>query len=226
MVLVAALVMAAAPWWGLAALRPLAFFAVRRVEVVGARYLPADLVVKGLGLAAHASVWEDLDELEARLRAMPWVAEARVERRLPGTLRVTLREVEPVALAQGPEGLVPVGRDGHPLPYDPATAPVDAPVLARVEPVVLAVLATIQTADAGLFAEVSAARASRGGTVELELEEGVVRFETPVDPETVRSVSAVRRDLLARAAPWSELDARFRGWVIVRPRAVPTGGAA
>lgn len=222
----ALLIVLTAPSWGPAALRPLAFFAVRHVEVVGARYLGTDVVVRGLGLASRASVWEDLDGLEARLRALPGVAEADVERRLPGTLRVTMREVEPVALAQGPEGLVPVGPDAHPLPYDPVTAPVDAPVLARVEPAVLAALAAILAADPDLFADVSAARAARGGEVELELDEGVVRFGAPVDPETVRAVSAVRRDLLSLAAPWGELDARFRGWVIVRPRATPPGGAA
>ncbi|MDP3774710.1 MAG: FtsQ-type POTRA domain-containing protein [Gemmatimonadales bacterium] len=225
--LAAAVIIAVAlPWWGPLALRPMAFFAVRRVEVVGARYLPADEVVRALGLGQPASVWDDLDALEGRIRAMPGVAEAQVQRRLPGTLRVSLREVEPVALAEGPVGLVPVGRDGRPLPYDPASAPVDAPVVARVEPAVLAALAQIQATDPGLFAEVSAARAGRGGAVELELEEGIVRFEAPMDPEVIRSVSAVRRDLAARAVLWRELDARFKGWVIVRPRAAATGGAA
>jgi len=219
----------AAPWWGPAVMRPLSFFAVRRVEVVGARYLSPDAVVRALALGDPASVWDDRGVLERRLRAMPGVAEARVERRLPGMLRVTVREVEPVALAEGPDGLVPVGGDGHPLPYDPASAPVDAPVLERVGPVVLAALVQIQLTDPGLFADVSAARESRGGAVELELKDGIVRLGTPVEPEVVRSVSAVRRDLEVRSTLWRELDARFHGWVIVRPRAAATataGGAA
>ncbi len=224
---VMALLVVASPWWGPMALRPLAFFAVRHVEVAGARYLPVDTVVNAMGLGAGASVWQDLRAMERRLLATPGIAEAHVGRQLPGTLRVTVREVEPVALAEGPAGLVPLGADGRPLPYDPASAPVDAPVLGgggRVDTLVLAALARIQTTDPGLFADVSTARAVRGGSVELELKEGVVRVGSPVEPEVVRSVSAVRRDLEARSVLWRELDARFKGWVIVRPRAAAVPG--
>ncbi|MBI4541647.1 MAG: FtsQ-type POTRA domain-containing protein [Gemmatimonadetes bacterium] len=214
----AALVLVAttAPWWGPAVLEPLSFFAVRRVEVVGARYLPAEAIVAALGLGDRASVWENPGRLERRLRALGGIDRARVVRRLPGTLRVTVREVEPVALAPGPDGLVAVAGDGRPLPYDPTTAPVDAPVLARAERPLLAVLATIQATDPGLFSEIAAARAAGGGEVVLELSDGRVRLGTTVDPEVVRSVSAARRDLVSRGRPWSELDARFRGWVIAR----------
>lgn len=204
----------------------MAFFVVRHVEVAGARYLSADAVVQALGLEERASVWDDLGALEDRLRSMPGVAGAEVARRLPGTIRVSVREVEPVALAEGPEGLVPLGGDGRPLPYDPVTAPVDAPVLEKIDPVVLGALAQIRATDPGFFAEVSAARAARGGAVELELKEGIVRFEAPVDPDVIRSVSAVRRDLHSRSVTWRELDGRFKGWVIVRTRPVTPGGAA
>ena len=223
---VTALLVAAVPWWGPVALRPLAFFAVRHVEVAGVRYLPVDTVVRAMGLGAGASVWEDRGTLERRLLATPGIAEVHVERELPATLRVTVREVEPVALAEGPAGLVPLGADGRPLPYDPASAPVDAPVLERLDTVVLAALARIQATDPGLFAAVSAARTVRGGSVELDLREGVVRLGSPVELEVVRSVSAVRRDLESRSVPWRELDARFKGWVIVRPRAVAVPGGA
>ena len=224
---VAAAVLITGPWWGARALRPLRFFGVRRVEVVGARYLAPEAIAGALGLGERASIFEDLRLLERRVRALSGggIAGVHVARRLPGTLRVEVREELPVALAEGPAGLVTVGGDGHPLPYDVTATPVDAPLLARIDGPVVRVLATIQATDLGLYAEISAAR-SRGGEVVLELNEGRVLLAPPMDAGVVRSVSAVRRDLAARSLPWLELDARYRGWVIVRRRAGQVGGGA
>lgn len=219
----AAAVLITAPWWGPRALRPLRFFDVRRFEVVGARYLAPEAIVGALGLGERASIFEDLRLLERRVSALGGIAGVHVARRLPGTLRVEVREEEPVALAEGPAGLVAVGGNGHPLPYDVTATPVDAPLLARIDAPLVRVLATIQATDLGLYAEISAAR-SRAGEVVLELSEGWVLLAPPTDAGVVRSVSAVRRDLAARSLPWLELDARYRGWVIVRRRAGQVGG--
>ncbi len=212
------LVVGTSPWWLPAALRPLAFFAVRRVEVHGVRYLAPDVVVAALGLGPEASVFDDRDALAERVRAMGGVVEAVVGRRLPGTLIVQVREAEPIALAQGPEGLVPVDRAGRPLPYDVTRSPVDAPVVADADRRLTEALGTIQTTDAGLYAEIASARA-RGKEVVLDVTQGRIRFELPVDPAVVRAVSAVRRDLAARALAWRELDGRFHRWVVVRKAA-------
>lgn len=207
-----------APWWGPPALRPFSFFAVRRVEVMGTRYLEPATVVAALGLAPKASVWADARAMEQRLTKLAGVRSAVVARRLPSTLVVKVSEVEPVALAEGPTGLVPVDDSGRPLPYDPAVTPVDAPVVERAAPRLVEALATIRTADYGLFADIAAARAAAGGggDVVLDLDDGRVRLTAPFDPAVVRAVSAVRRDLVARGQPWQELDGRFRGWVVVR----------
>lgn len=207
--------MLSTPWWGPTLLRRSAYFGVRRIEVTGARYLAPDAVAAALGLGPEANVFEDLGRLERRVRAVAGVESATVSRRLPGTLRVRIREVEPVALVEGPEGLVPVASEGQPLPYDVTLVPVDVPVVPRADRGLVAALAQIQRTDPGLYAEVSAA-ATRGGGVELTLGAGRIRLELPVDPEVVRAVSAVRRDLTSRSAPWAELDGRFKGWIVVR----------
>jgi cell division protein FtsQ len=216
-----------ARWWGPPLLRRFSFFAVRRVEVAGVRYLAPSRVVAAMGLGADASVWSSLPALERRLAALPGVAAARVSRRLPSTLRVEVTEVEPVALAAGPSGLVPVGRDGRPLPYDPATAPVDAPVVRRADARVLEALDVVRVSDPQLFAVLTAARADEagGGEVVLELERGRLRLATPVDPAVVRAVAAVVRDLERGGQSWRELDGRYKGWVVVRP-AAPGGATA
>jgi hypothetical protein len=222
---VLAAVLVASPWWGPRALRPLRFFGARRFEVVGARYLAPETVARALGLGERASIFEDLGLLERRVAALGGIESVHVARRLPGTLRVEIREVEPVALAEGPDGLVAVGSDGHPLPYDVTAVPVDAPLVARLDGPVVQALVTIQATDLGLYAEIAAAR-SRGGEVVLELTEGRVLLAPPVDAGVVRSVSAVQRDLAARSLMWRELDARYRGWVIVRRRVGQAGGGA
>jgi len=214
---VAAVAVAASPWWGPLALRPFGFFAVRRVELIGVRYHSAESVTSALRIGREASVWDRLGPLEERLGALPGVAQARVERRLPGTLVVTVREVDPVALAASSDALVPVGVDGRSLPYDAARVPVDVPVVERPDTGLLAALAVIRDSDPELFAKVSAARPGPGGSSELELEGGGrVRLGSPLEPEVVRGVAAVERDLAARSQRWLELDGRFAGWVVVR----------
>jgi cell division septal protein FtsQ len=217
-----AVVVLSSPLWGPPLLRSSSFFAVRRVEVVGARYLPAETVAAALGLSEGASVFADLEELGARVGRVSGVALVRVARELPGTLRVEIREVEPVALAVGPAGLVPVSSSGRALPYDVTAAPVDAPVVRQVERALLEALATIQATDLALYAAVAAAQ-RRGGEVVLELDGSRVRLPARLDPEVVRAVATVRRDLEARGVAWLELDGRFRGWVVVR-RAARGGG--
>ncbi len=217
-------VVIAAPWWGKAVLRRFAFFAVRRIDVVGARYLAPAQITGALGLKSGASVWTDLGALERRVASLGGIASVRVSRQLPATLRVEVSEVEPVALAVGPSGLVPVGADGKPLPYDPATALVDAPVVQRADAPLAGALAAVETADPALFADVSSARkaAGSGGGVVLELGDGRLVLGTPVDPEVVRAMAAVRRDLGGRGRTWQELDGRYRGWVVVRGGASPS----
>jgi cell division septal protein FtsQ len=205
------------PLWGRVALRPFDFFAVRRVELRGVRFLAPEAVTGALRLRREASVWDRLGPLASRVRSLGGVAEVAVSRRLPGTLRVTVREVEPVALAAGDEGMIPVGVDGRPLPYDPARVTVDVPVIERPETALVAALAAVRAADPTLFAEIAAARRERSGSVELDLEgRGRIRLGMPVDPAVVRAVAAVERDLVARSQPWRELDGRFAGWVVVR----------
>lgn len=206
-----------APAWGPPVLRPFGFFRVRRIELVGTQRLEPAMVVKALGLRREASVWDRLGRAAANVRALPGVADADVTRRLPATLRVTVREVEPVALAAGVSGLALVGADARPLPFDPARATVDVPVVRGAQPPVVAALVALRGADPTFYSEVVSARSGPAGSVELQLEGGgQVRLALPVDAVVVQSVAAVERDLDSRAQAWRELDGRFAGWVVVR----------
>ena len=70
-------------------------FEVTTVEVSGTRMLQPGEVLRSSGIRADQSVWDDPETWERALERHPVVESAQVTRRLPGTLRVQVREKEP-----------------------------------------------------------------------------------------------------------------------------------
>lgn len=221
---VVAVALAATVLWlvGPLVLRHVGFFRVRQIELVGVRYMAPGAVIGALALGTRASVFDGTAELEARLRALPGIAEARVRRRLPGALKVIVREVEPVALVPGAAGgpLTVLDSGGHPLPYDPSRVGLDLPVVASVDSGLVAVLALVQSVDPTLFEAISSARPSRGGSdIVLQLGSKRLLLGRDAGPDVIRAVERVTADLAARERPYAELDARYAGQVVVRKSA-------
>src|SRR3712207_943050 len=91
-VIVALVTTMLAPWWAPRALARLAYFRVRRVEIVGARFVqPSDILAR-LHVDALSSVWDPSQPLEDRIASHRGVRSVRVRRRLPGTLVVEITE--------------------------------------------------------------------------------------------------------------------------------------
>jgi cell division protein FtsQ len=211
-----AVALAGALWAGLPrVLRGVAFFRVRRVEYAGLRYGSERALTRALGLVPGASVFDELEPMAERLRAVPGVADAQVSRRLPGTVRFTLRELDPVALAPARGRLGLIDSLGRVLPYDPATAAPDLPVAARADSVMARALARLRGLDPGLFAQVSTA--ARSGD-HLVVEVAGRRWRLPVNPtaEGVRTLTAVAEELARQGRAYAELDGRFARQVVVR----------
>lgn len=207
------------------ALRRLAFFRVRQVELVGIRYLDADQVLAALRLPAHASVFDDLNVLVDRLRGLDGVADVIVLRRPPGSLKVMVREIEPVALVASERGaLTVVDAGGRALPFKRVS--LDLPVVQAADSGVVGVLARVQVLDPALFQSIDAARRiDAQHDVVLELGTRRVLVARDAGPEVIQAVVLVAQDLAAKARPYTELDARFAGQVVVRRRAMtPRGG--
>jgi len=190
------------------------FFSVRRVELVGARYLTVDEVTRALALRPGASVFDPTAPLARRAEALAGVLEARVVRRIPGTLRVVLREAEPVALAERGGRLVPVDAAGRVLPFDPTRSPADLP-LADADSGVVGLLARVRESDPGLFARVQRGARFRQD-VALEVEAGRILFRSGASGDEIRDLSVVADLLTRKGQVWKELDARFPPRVIVR----------
>ena len=204
-------------------LRHVGFFRVRQVELVGVRYLAPDAVIGALHLAPRASVFDDLDRLTERLRGLPGIAEARVARRFPASLKVIVREEEAVALVPGAAGgpLLVVDGAGRPVPYDPSRAAPDLPIAASADTDLVGVLAQVQSLDLPLFESITAARIDRS-TVTLQQGARRVLVMRDAGAEVIRAVDVVARDLVTRRIAYVELDARYTGQVVVR-RASRTG---
>ena len=113
------------------ALRDVDAFRVKRVEVVGTRYLDPYDVVRAAGLVVGSSVFDPVDAWRSGVLTLPLVEEVDVTRRLPSTVTVEVREVRPVALVAAPS-LRPVDAAGRVLEIDPAGAALDLPVLQGV----------------------------------------------------------------------------------------------
>ena len=211
-------------------LRRVAFFRVRQVELVGIRYLDADQVLAALQLSPRASVFDDTEVLVDRLRALDGIADVAVSRRPPASLKVVVRETEPIALVANARGaLTVVDAVARPLPFE--LVGLDLPVVQTGEKGdsgVVAVLARIQAVDPALFQTIDAARLTEGGDVVLELGGGRHRVLLASDagPEVIQSVVLVARDLAAKARPYAELDARYAGQIVVRRRGAKSTGSA
>lgn len=192
------------------------FFLVRHVEVRGTRFTtPSDLAA-ALKIDTTFSIWNDLDPLVARVRANPQVGSARIARRFPSTLVITVEEFEPVALVPAANGLRPHDAAGRALPFDPSRTPVDLPIVARRDTAILRILGDLRAADPQLFARVSEMRRVGRDELVMQLVTVAVRLRADFSFDHLAWISSVEDELAKRRARVVELDLRFRDQVIVR----------
>lgn len=202
-------------WFGVPAiLRTLDFFRVRRVEVYGARYLSGPELVRAMGVPSSASVFDAKQRWEDRVAALAGVESVEISRRLPGTLRVRVREAEPVGLARHEGTLALVDARGAILPFLPSRAPSDLPILVA-GPEVAGVVARIKAINPELYADlVTVARVRRHVVLEAGARRLLLRTDASV--EEIQNMAAVARELARNGQAWRELDGRFAGLVVVR----------
>jgi cell division protein FtsQ len=205
-----------APWWGPRVLAEMSFFRLRRVQVVGARYVRADSIVALLGVDTTRSIWDETDQLLARVRNHPQLSDVEISRRVPGTLVVTITERVPVAFVPTARGLQALDAAGRTLPIDPSRVNVDLPVLARRDTTVLRLLGELRERFPQLYERVSAARRAARGEIVLELGAVKVRGMEDITVERLADILPVEADLARRQARVAELDLRYRDQVIAR----------
>jgi cell division septal protein FtsQ len=199
---------------GFKLLKTMSFFSVRRIELVGARYLTPVIMARALEVPKGATIFDDVAPLERRARDVPGVLSATISRRLPGTLRVTVREALPVGLAERSGRLVLVDHAGRVLPFDPTRPAEDLP-LAEPDSAVAGLLARMRETEPDLFARVERAARIRRDVV-LDLTGGRMWFKAGASSEDIRNLLLVADYLTRNGRTWRELDARFASRIIVR----------
>ncbi|PYP80572.1 MAG: hypothetical protein DMD35_04485 [Gemmatimonadetes bacterium] len=215
---VVAILLIGSPLWGPRVLRRLAFFRVRRVEILGARYTaPAELLER-LRVDTTRSVWDPLEPLAARVRTHAQVESVTVTRRLPGTIVVRVTERHPLALIDAPRGLRAVDERGRRLPLDPSRTPIDAPVVSAAprDTMVYHLLGDMQREAPALYARLSSVRAAGADEIVLQIANLSVRAMTNVTLARLGDIEPVQRDLMRRQLRAAELDLRYRDQVIAR----------
>lgn len=219
--------------WGQGMLAKLSYFNVRRVEVVGTHWVAPDSLLALAGIRSDRSVWEDYSALAVRLAEHPMIEEAQIRRAGMRSLRIVVREVEPVALVGIPE-LRAVRSDGMLLPIDPTRSLVDLPLL-TIEAALsddstrlaagpaldaLKVLAALHALDPGLTAIVSDFEqlGSRDFVLNLMMSQPARRIALPaeIDERLVRRLRATLADLRRRGIEAAVIEARYADQIVVR----------
>src|SRR5262245_16389513 len=107
-------------------------FRVQHVVVEGVEYLNAESVRSLAEEALGQRIFDvDLDPIQAKAEALPFVGQARVARLFPSTLEIAIVERQPIALLNKRE-LRPVDNTGFVLPRVEAGTGFDLPVLSGV----------------------------------------------------------------------------------------------
>ncbi len=218
LVAVLLIAMGSSPWWGPRVLSHLAFFRVRKIEVLGARYTPVGEVLARLGQDTVHSVWQPLEPLEKRVASHPQVAHASITRKLPGTIVVSITERRPVALTPTPRGLAAVDDTGRQLPLDPSRTPIDVPVVNTTphDTALFHLLGTLQQNAPGMYAQISSVVRSGSQELIFTLPAFRVRAMTNVTLARLSDIEPVEHDLAKRQVHPAELDLRYRDQVIAR----------
>lgn len=233
--LAAAAALGVAGWiWGPLLLRRVELFEIRRVEVTGATLLSAAEVLEASGVGTGQNLWDDRDLWTASLLEHGAVESVRITRRIPGTLRIAVREKEPVAYVE--VGALRLATEaGELLPVDPSGAALDLPIVhvswtdsAGIASArrVLAEVGRIARLDPSLMAEVSEVSVAASGAGALLLSHRIAEVVVPegVDPVRLAELRAVLSDVEARlgasalehSSPRLHLDLRFSDQIVVR----------
>ncbi|MEO5568301.1 MAG: FtsQ-type POTRA domain-containing protein [Gemmatimonadaceae bacterium] len=213
---IAALLVVTLPLWAPLMMRRMDFFRVRRLEIIGTRYIATSDIVARANVDTMRSVWDPMGPITDRVESHPGVETVNVRRKLPGTLVITVSEHQPIALVPGPQGFRVFDARGVALPIDPSVVAVDVPVLSRADTALLRLLAELRADLPGLYRRVSELKRVGAHELLFQLDAAPVRTLGTVTVDDLHQILSVEADLRKRAARVAELDLRYAGQIIAR----------
>lgn len=209
-------------------------FRLEEIVVQGNQSLSEEKIVSLVGVKTGRGLFEvNLGEVEARLLSNPLIREARISRRLPSGLLISIEERKPVAWINA-GSLYGIDREGVLLPpFEPMVMP-DLPIItglkvegtsfgARLDSdgldLALEFLDWITQAIPGLVDQISEVDVSNPRNIRLYTIRGEqVQVGETVDLEKMVSLAAVLEDLKGKGIMAEYIDLRFGDQVIVKPR--------
>lgn len=209
---------------------------VGKVDVRGSHFLSEGEVRELLGPAVGENILSlDIEGLKGRLRASPWVADAVVERALPDTIRVEIKERVPLALVEM-ERLYLMDGDGGLIDiYGPRTASFDLPIVRGLQDLPgesrrdRAQRAGALLRDlAELAAEISEVYVEPSGDIKVVLRGAgeVLLLGDPPYRKRFLTFLSLRRELGERAPATEVFDLRFRGRIFASGGVAASSGVA
>jgi cell division protein FtsQ len=217
-----------------AVLQDVAGLKLEKVTVEGNHYLSEDEIVKTGALPLGESMFKlDLDEASERVRNMDWVERVFVERRLPRTILISVRERKPIALLDN-GSLYGVDREGRVLSPAPALLQEDLPLISGMPLVADAVGTTamaqslapaldffsfLQKKDPVMAQDVSEVNLSEPDSIKVTFIDGIQAiFNPPVNEGELKRMALVMSDLNEKGKHAGAMDFRYRDMVLVKTR--------
>ncbi len=217
-----------------ALLQDVAGLKLEKVTVEGNHYLSEDEIVKTVALPLGESMFKlDLDEAGQKARNMDWVERVFVERRLPRTILISVRERKPVALLDS-GSLYGVDRAGRLLSPAPALLQEDLPLISgmplKADAVGTTVMAEslrpaldffsfLQKKDPVMAQDVSEVNLSEPDSIKVTFIDGLQAiFNPPVNESELKRMTLVMSDLNGKGKQAGAMDFRYKDMVLVKTR--------
>jgi len=136
-------------------------FAVRTIELVGAKHTPKDALTRATQRYVGLNLFQiDIDRVQRDLSGLGWVRRIDIEKQVPDTLRIKITERVPVALVRVNDHLRYVDDEGAAFAeLSPRVGDDDLPVIADAQGAELSrsvqLLLTLRQRDRELYSRIS-----------------------------------------------------------------------
>jgi cell division protein FtsQ len=209
-------------------------FAIRNVEVIGARHTPAAQLNEITSSYVGANLFKmNIAGVQRELGGLAWVSRIEIEKRLPDTLRIRITERVPAALLQTESGIDYVDESGLPFAgLSPVVGDPDLPLIHDATGPELRrcveMLKALRTQDPALYSRLSEVRpiAPRGFAVfDRELAATIYVNSEDLAPRWRQLYSiAAAEGYTAKSIDYADL--RFSDRIVVKPFRPPVTSMA
>jgi cell division protein FtsQ len=215
-------------------LQDVAGLKLEKVSVEGNHYLTEEEIVNAVALPLGENMFKlDLTEASERVKKMDWVDRVFIERRLPRSILISVREKKPVALLDN-ENIYGVDQEGRILSASPSLLREDLPLISGVSFPTEAVGTTrmaetlkpalnfftfLRKKDPVLAQDVSEVNLAQPDSIKVTFIDGIVAtFDPSVGESELRRMALVLSDLNQKGKRAGTMDFRYRDMVLVKTR--------